>query len=480
MKSFQYRRIDPYRILIPRQGKMRTDAVIFVNGNLWNQIKNDESVIQIMNVATLPGIVGKALAMPDIHSGYGFPIGGVAAFDIDEGIISPGGVGYDINCGVRLIYTFFQKDEIKTKIDKIITAIFNSVPSGVGSRSNLRITKKEFKKIIKEGARYAVAMGLGEEEDLQYIEENGEMKGADQETISSRAYERGIEQLGTLGSGNHFIEIDYVERIYDEKVAEVFGLFTEQIVILIHTGSRGFGHQIADDYIKMMRKSISKYGITLPDQQLVCAPFKSVEGQDYWLAMKGAVNFAFANREIITHRVREAFLSVLRTSPRDAGLKLLYDVAHNIAKLEKLPVNGEEKEVIVHRKGATKAYPPGHPLIPEKYREVGQPVLIPGDMGRYSYVLSGTQTAYNTTFGSTCHGAGRVLSRHQARKVAAGRNIFDEMENKDIIVLAESRKTVVEEISEAYKDVSEVVKVVEGAGISRIVARLKPLAVIKG
>ncbi len=480
MRKFETRRIDPYRVMIPRQGQMITDAVIYASGPLWKMIKDDESVTQIANVATLPGIVGRALAMPDIHAGYGFPIGGVAAFDVDEGIISPGGVGYDINCGVRLISSFLTKEEIEDKIEKLLATIFYLVPSGVGSKGALKLSKKDLKKVVKHGARWAVTEGLGDEIDLQYIEENGEMKGADPDTISDRAYERGTAQLGTLGSGNHFIEIDYIQRIYLPEVAETLGLFEDQIVVLVHTGSRGFGHQIADDYIKIMRRNQKKYGISLPDQQLACAPFKSIEGQDYWAAMKGAVNFAFANREIITHRIREAFHTVFKSSPKRLGLNLVYDVAHNIAKVEQFEIDGETRPLVVHRKGATRAYPPHNPLIPPKYRSIGQPVLIPGDMGRYSYVLVGTERAYRETFGSTCHGAGRILSRHQAKKAAAGRDIVAEMEQKKILVMAESRRTIVEEIPDAYKDVAEVVKVVEGAGISRVVARLKPLAVIKG
>ena len=480
MRYFESKRIDPYRVLIPRHGKMQTDALIFATEKLWENFKNDESVIQIINVASLPGIVGKAMAMPDIHAGYGFPIGGVAAFDTDSGIISPGGVGYDINCGVRLISSFTKKDETEHKIDKILSTIFYLVPSGVGSKGSVKLSKKDLKRVVKQGARWAVTEGLGEESDLEYIEERGEIKGADPEVISERAYERGIQQLGTLGSGNHFIEIDYVEKIYDQTIAEIFGLFKEQIVVLIHTGSRGFGHQIADDYVKVMRRVQKKYGLDLPDQQLACAPFNSIEGQDYWEAMKGAVNFAFANREIITHRVREAFYTVIKGSKRNLGLNLIYDVAHNIAKVEEFEVDGVKKTLVVHRKGATRAFPPNHPLIPSKYRAVGQPVFIPGDMGRYSYVLAGTEEAYRTTFGSTCHGAGRLLSRHQAKKAAAGRDIVAEMEDKNIVVMAESRRTIVEEIPDAYKDVAEVVKAVEGAGISRIVARLKPLGVIKG
>ncbi len=479
--NFPSKRIDEFKILIPRHGKMNTDAIIYASKKLWEKIKNDESVTQIINVASLPGIVGKALAMPDIHAGYGFPIGGVAAFDTENGIISPGGVGYDINCGVRLISTYLKKKDVEEKIEKVLATIFSLVPSGVGSRSRiLKLSKREMKEVVKEGARWAVSNGLGETEDLEFIEENGIIKGAEPDAISQRAYERGMGQLGTLGSGNHFIEIDYVEEIYDQEKANIFGIFKNQVVILLHTGSRGFGHQIADDYIKVMRRNQKKYGINLPDQQLACAPFSSVEGQDYWAAMKGAVNYAFANREIITHRIREAFLSVFKKGYRKLGLKLIYDVAHNIAKIEEFEIEKKRKSLIIHRKGATRAYPPHHSLIPQKYRESGQPVLIPGDMGRYSFVLAGTEKAYKETFGSSCHGAGRILSRHQARKAVGQRNIIEEMEKRNITVLAESRRTVVEEVPEAYKDVADVIEVVKGAGISLPVARLKPLGVIKG
>ncbi len=480
MENLKTKRIDPYAVLIPQQSKMQTDAVIYVNDFLWETIKNDESISQLVNIASLPGIVGRAMAMPDIHTGYGFPIGGVAAFDVVNGIISPGGVGYDINCGVRLISTFLTINDIKDKLEKIIASIFYLVPSGVGSRSSLKLSKKELRSVITNGAKWAVKRGFGERRDLEYIEENGQMKDIDPDTISDRAYERGIFQLGTLGSGNHFIEIDYIQKIFLPNIADKLGLFKNQIVILVHTGSRGFGHQVADDYIKLMLRNQKKFGINIPDRQLACAPFNSAEGQNYWMAMKGAVNFAFANREIITHKIREAFYKIFKTTSNNLGLNLIYDVAHNIAKVEKFTVNGVEKELLIHRKGATRAYPPNHPLIPAEYRDIGQPVLIPGDMGRYSYVLVGTEKAYKETFGSTCHGAGRVLSRHQAKKIATKRNIIEEMEKKNIIIMAESRRTVAEEISEAYKDVTEVVKTVEGVGISKIVAKLKPIGVIKG
>lgn len=480
MQSVKLEKLDKYRWIINPTEGMRVPGIIYATHDMIDDITRDNAHIQVANVAHLPGIIKASLAMPDIHWGYGFPIGGCAAFDTDEGVISPGGVGYDINCGVRLLRTDLTRDMIENRIRELISALFNNIPTGVGSRGDLKLTIEEEKKVLKEGARWAVERGFGYPEDLERIEENGAMEGADPDVVSQRALERGREQLGTAGSGNHFLEIGYVDEIYDKEIAGVFGLRLNQITVLIHTGSRGFGYQVCDDYLKILSQYVRKAGISLPDKQLACSYFHSSEGQNYYRAMICAVNYAFANRQMITHWTRETFEKVLRMSPSDLNMKLVYDVAHNVAKVEKHIVDGKERRVIVHRKGATRAFPAGHPDVPKIYREVGQPVLIPGDMGRCSYVLVGTEKAMEETFGTTCHGAGRVMSRTQAIKSAKGRSIKQELEEKGIIVLSQDRDTLAEEMSDAYKDVSKVVDVVHMAGISRKVARIKPLGCIKG
>jgi tRNA-splicing ligase RtcB len=475
------RQIDAYRWEIPREGKMRTRGLIFASKEMLPVIQEDQSLQQVANVATLPGIVGPSLAMPDIHWGYGFAIGGVAAFDVEEGIVSPGGVGYDINCGVRLLRTKLPREQVICCIEDLVNALFNNIPSGVGSRrKDLKLTGPTSKKVLKDGARWAVKEGFGEASDLEHIEAGGRIEGADPDLVSQFAMDRGKDQVGTLGSGNHFVEVGYVLEIYDAGLAEKLGLFKDQVTAIIHTGSRGLGHQVCEDYIKVMLKASAKYGIELPDRQLCCAPLTSPEGKQYLAAMAGAANFAFANRQMITHWVRESFEQVFQMGPRDLGLELVYDVAHNIAKLETHKVEGKSRKLCIHRKGATRAFPPGHPEVPEAYRQTGQPVLIPGDMGRYSFVLVGTEKALTETFGSTCHGAGRRMSRHQAKKAARGRFIVKELAEKGIIVRGAGRATIDEEISEAYKDVESVVDVVHGAGIAKKVAKLKPLGVIKG
>lgn len=374
-----------------------------------------------------------------------------------------------------------SREDIKDRIKELVQALFSNIPSGVGShRKDLKLSKDDEKRVLKYGARWAVERGFGSEEDLAHIEENGCIEGADPDRVSEKALERGRAQLGTLGSGNHFVEVGYVEEVYDDSLARAMGLWKDQVTITVHTGSRGLGHQVCDDYIRVMMDASKRYGIELPDPQLCCAPVDSDEGRRYLEAMASAANFAFTNRQMITHWVRETFEQVFRKSPKDLGLDLIYDVCHNIAKIETHMVNGEKKKLCVHRKGATRAFPPNHPEIPEKYRSIGQPVLIPGDMGRCSYVLVGTERAMKETFGSTCHGAGRVLSRHQAIKAAKGRSIGKELEEKGIIVKGASRETLVEEIPDAYKDVTDVVNVVHNAGISRKVVKLVPLGVIKG
>ena len=475
------KRIDDTRIEVPADYKpgMRVKGIIYVDEVLEKALES-QSVDQVANVATLPGIVNASMAMPDIHSGYGFAIGGVAAFDLDEGIVSPGGVGYDINCGVRLLRTNLMKNDVMPKLKDLVGILYNEIPSGVGSKGKIRLTPDSERRLMLNGARWAVEEGYGEMSDLERIESGGCIDGADPDLISKKAYERGRAQQGTLGSGNHFLEIQYVDEIYDEKSANAIGLFEGQVTVMIHTGSRGFGHQVCTDFLEVMERAVSKYKIELPDRELACAPYKSPEAQDYLAAMRAAANYAWANRQCIMHWTREAFMDFFKTTPRDLGMNLIYDVAHNIAKVEEHIVNGRKKKLVVHRKGATRAFPPGHPDLPDAYKQIGQPVLIPGDMGRASFVLIGTEKAMSETFGSTCHGAGRMMSRHQAIKKAKGRAIWREMEDKGIIVRSAGRETLAEEMPEAYKDVSDVVDVVHKAGISKKVARLRPLGVIKG
>ncbi|PLY03363.1 MAG: RNA-splicing ligase RtcB [Desulfuromonas sp.] len=473
--------IDCCRWRIPQSGRMRTEGLVFADRKSIEFLQREQSLEQVRNVATLPGIVGAAMAMPDIHQGYGFPIGGVAAFDEKDGIVSPGGVGYDINCGVRLLRTNLEKGELKKNIAELANALFRNVPSGIGShRTDLQLSPAETRKVLRDGAGWAVSKGFGTLNDLDHIEDNGCIDGADPDLISERARQRGRNQLGTLGSGNHFLEIDYVEAILDPDAAAGLGLFPEQVVVSIHTGSRGLGYQVCDDNLRTMLAAARKYGIELPDRQLCCAPLDSPEGKNYLAAMAAAANFAFANRQIITARVRESFEQILHKGPADLRMSLIYDVCHNIAKWENHEINGKSRRLCVHRKGATRAFPPHHPETPDAFKALGQPVLIPGDMGRYSYVLLGTEAAFTETFGSTCHGAGRLLSRTAARKKARDQDIFGYLEKQGIILRAAGRSTVAEEIPDAYKDVREVVSVVERAGIGKIVARLRPMAVIKG
>lgn len=480
--SRQYRkRLDENRYVIERHDAMNVDGLVFVDDDLLSVLGTDESMRQVENVACLPGIAGPSMAMPDIHWGYGFPIGGVAAFRVSDGVVSPGGVGYDINCGVRLIRSSLTRKEATGKIREIIEGLHLNIPSGVGShRKDLKLSEKDLRKVLLEGSAWAVKNGFGAPEDTGLTEDEGRFSGADPDRVSERAYERGRDQLGTLGSGNHFVEAGVIEEIYDDAAAKAFGLFKDQITIMIHTGSRGLGYQVCDDYIREMIKASSRYGIVLPDRQLCSAPITSPEGRSYLSAMASASNYAFANRQIITHWVRETFETVFHASRERLGLTLVYDVCHNTAKIEKHIVRGDETLVCVHRKGATRAFGPGHRSVPEPYRAVGQPVLIPGDMGRASYVLCGTKRAMEETFGSTCHGAGRVMSRSEAIKKSRGRSIEKEMEAKGIHVRAHSRGTLGEEMPEAYKDVSKVVRVVHNAGISRLVAKIVPLGAIKG
>jgi len=476
-------KVDDYRWRIPKSYKagMRVDGLIFASQEMLNEIQEGQALEQVANVAFLPGIVGSSLAMPDIHWGYGFPIGGVAAMRVSDGVVSPGGVGFDINCGVRLLRTNLMEDEVRPKIRELVNALFRNVPSGLGSEGKIRLRRGEIDEVLIKGTRWAVEKGYGRPEDLETTEERGEMAGTDPTRVSGKAKERGTPQLGTLGSGNHFLEVAVIDQIHDEAIAKAMGINQlGQVMLLIHCGSRGLGHQIADDYITVMVNSMKKYKIELPDRQLACAPLNSEEGKSYLAAMRCAANYAWANRQCIAHWVREAFCEVLEKCEADAGLELIYDVAHNIAKIEEHEVNGKKVRLCVHRKGATRAFPAGHPDIPPKYARIGQPVLIPGDMGRFSYVLVGTERAMKESFGSTCHGAGRVKSRAAAKRMLRGEEVLKHLESRGITVRADSLKGLAEEASEAYKDVTTVVNVAHNAGISKIVARSRPIGVIKG
>lgn len=459
---------------------MRVPGLVFSSEEMLASIEGDRSPDQVVNVAHLPGIVGHSLAMPDMHWGYGFPIGGVAAFDPDEGVLSPGGVGYDINCGVRLLRSNIPREEITGVLAELATALYREVPCGVGTKSELRLSKPELEAVLREGAGWAVERGYGTEDDLAVLEEGGVMAGADPDKVSQRAKDRGRPQLGSLGSGNHFCELGYVAEIFDEAKARAFGLELGKITIMIHSGSRGLGHQICDSSLHQMVRASAKYGIELPDRQLCAAPLSSPEAHDYFGAMGSAINFAFANRQVMTQQARNAIARQLGQTPESLGLSTVYDVCHNIAKWETHEVDGVMRRLCVHRKGATRAFGPGHEDVPERYRDAGQPVIVPGDMGRYSYVLAGTERAMKETFGSSCHGAGRRLSRVKAKRAAQGRQLFRELEDKGVFVRADSRRTMAEEMPEAYKDVADVVDVMHESGIATKVAKLIPLAVVKG
>jgi tRNA-splicing ligase RtcB len=476
-------KIDDFRWRIPKSYKpgMRVPGIIYADEKLLKDIRQDKAVEQVANVAFLPGIVNASLAMPDIHWGYGFPIGGVAATDIENGgVISPGGVGFDINCGVRMLKTNLQYEDIKEKIKDLVYALFSDIPSGVGSKGDIRVSAREEREILVKGAKWAVEEGYGTQEDLECTEEYGTMAGADPSAVSDRAYERGKAQSGTLGSGNHFLEVQVIDQLYDARLCDEFGLTEGQVTVMIHSGSRGLGYQVCDDYTKSMIRCLQKYNINVPDRQLVCAPVNSAEGKAYLGAMKCAANYAWANRQCLMHLTRQVFERVFNMSWQKMGMFLIYDVAHNIAKIERHLVSGQEKTLCVHRKGATRAFGPGHPALPERYKRTGQPVIIPGDMGRNSYLLVGTQKAMEETFGSTCHGAGRVKSRTAATRSINLDTLLKELESKGIIVKASGRGTIVEEAPQAYKDVNEVVNVVHNVGISKRVARVRPLGVIKG
>jgi tRNA-splicing ligase RtcB len=476
-------RIDPNCVRIPKGYKpgMRVPGLIFVNDTLMEQVKKDQAPDQVANVAFLPGIVGASIAMPDIHWGYGFCIGGVAATDPAEGgVICPGGIGYDINCGVRLIRTNLGYREVKNHIRDLVRALFNTVPAGVGKGGKYKFGPKEMTALLAEGASFAVGRGLGVPRDLEHMEANGRIDGAEPDNVSDHAIRRGLEQCGTLGSGNHFLEVQVVDHVFDEEVATAFGLEKDQVCVLIHSGSRGLGYQVCDDALATLRTAHVKYGIELPDRQLACAPADSPEGRRYIGAMRAAANFGFCNRQLLTQQAREVFEQVFGRSWHDLGMDLVYDVAHNIAKLEEHTVDGKTKRLWVHRKGATRAFPPGHRELPRAYQKTGQPVIIPGDMGRASWVLVGQPGSMERTFGTTCHGAGRAMSRTAAVAAAGGRKIEKELEARGVIAMAQSRRGLAEEAPQAYKNVDDVVSVVDGAGLSKKVARMRPIGVIKG
>jgi tRNA-splicing ligase RtcB len=473
-------RIDDHTWEIPKQGGMRVPGIVYASSKLLASVRADKTLEQARNVACLPGIVKASYVMPDGHQGYGFPIGGVAAFDPDEGVISPGGVGYDINCGVRLLRTDLQAADVAKRLTELVDQLFRDVPCGVGVGGDFIFADKDMRRLLAEGAGALVDRGLASAADLEATESAGCLAGADPDAVSDQALKRGRDQCGTLGSGNHFVEVQRVEEVYDDQAAKALGLEAGLVTAMIHSGSRGLGHQVCQDAIRDLRKAPQKYGFTLPDGQLVCAPVKSDEGQRYLGAMRAAANFAWANRQLLAAQIRKTLARFFGESEAALGIRQVYDVAHNIAKIETHMVAGQARKLCLHRKGATRAFGPGHPELPERYRRLGQPVLIPGDMGRYSYVLVGTEKALTETFGSTCHGAGREMSRHQALKVAKGRSIIQELAAKGIVVRGAGRATIDEEISEAYKDVADVVDVVHGAGIAKKVAKLKPLGVIKG
>ncbi|MFN4033572.1 MAG: RtcB family protein [Fimbriimonadales bacterium] len=476
-------RIDDHRWRIPKTYKsgMRVDGLIFASDAIIEQIKQDQAPEQVANVAFLPGIVGCSIAMPDIHWGYGFPVGGVAAMDLDSGVISPGGIGYDINCGVRLLRTDLTEPQVRPRLKTLLDQLFRDIPAGFGGEGLIKTNRAELRQVMLKGAQWMVEHGYGWADDIAHTEANGRLEMPDPDVITEKAIERGKDQLGTLGGGNHFLEIQAVEQIYDEVAAAAMGITQiGQITVMIHTGSRGFGHQTCQDHLDIMEQAHKKYGISLPDRQLACAPINSEEGQTYLRAMHCAANFAFANRQAIAHWTRQAFAKIFQAMPESLGMYQVYDVAHNIAKIEEHTWDGKPIRVCVHRKGATRAFPPGHPETPDAYKQIGQPVLIPGDMGRYSFVLVGTETAMRESFGTTCHGAGRQMSRKGALREAQKRNIAKEMELQGILVRAQNKATLAEEASYAYKDVADVVEVVHRAGIARKVAKLRPIGVVKG
>jgi tRNA-splicing ligase RtcB len=469
-------RIDP----IESKG-MRVPVTIYANEELLSKMLSDRTIQQAMNVATLPGVQKHVVVLPDGHEGYGFPVGGVAAMSVDDGVISPGGVGYDINCGVRLIRTNLDEKDVRPKLKDLVNELFRAVPSGVGSEGVVKLSNAELDEVLTEGVYWAIRNGYGWEEDAEVCEENGKMNGADPSKVSNMARKRGAPQLGTLGSGNHFLEVQRVDKIYDHEAAKAMGIDHEgQITVLIHCGSRGLGHQICSDYLRVSESALKKYGITLPDRELACVPNSSPEGEAYRKAMYSALNFAWSNRQMITHWTRKAFEKVFNMSESDLGMHLVYDVAHNIAKVEEHKIDGSLKQVVVHRKGATRAFPANRPELPERYRSLGQPVLIPGSMGTASWILLGNARSMELTFGSTAHGAGRTMSRAAAKRSYTAQEVQKRLEVRGIYIKALTKEGVVEETPEAYKDVDAVADVSHKVGIATKVARLVPIGVIKG
>ena len=469
-----------YEIPTSHRPDMRVPARFYADDRLLDGITGDRSLEQLVNTATLPGVVRHVLAMPDMHQGYGFPIGGVVATELPHGVISPGGVGYDINCGVRLLASPLEADAVRPHLDHLATVLYANCPSGVGQGGPVKLKPGELDEVMENGARWALKRGFATEADLDRTEEGGCLAGADAGKVSARARERGRGQVGTLGAGNHFIEVDMVDRVQDETAARRLGLFPGQVVVQIHCGSRGLGHQVCTDYVNLFQKAVRQYGLTLPDRELVCAPVGSPEGRDYLAAMQAAANYAFANRQVLAFHIRRSFEQVLAGRVKNHHLFQVYDIAHNMAKIESHTVGGRRLTLCVHRKGATRAFGPGSEVLPAAYRDIGQPVLVPGSMGTSSWVLVGTEGAMDQTFGSTCHGAGRTMSRHQAKRSVHGAGLREELEARGIHVRAGSLSGLAEEAPGAYKDVDRVVDVVHGAGIARRVARLTPLAVIKG
>jgi len=477
-----FKRVNDYIFEVPRsfRADMRVPARFYADDSLLSNALEDKSLEQLVNTATLPGIVGYALAMPDIHQGYGFPIGGVVATALPDGVISPGGVGYDINCGVRLLGTHLDVHEVEPYLDDLATALQRNCPSGVGQGGEFRLSNAELDGVLEDGARWALKKGLATEDDLERTEEGGRIAGADASKVSPRARERGRDQIGTLGAGNHFIEVDVVDEVFDEQAADRMGLSPGRVVAQIHCGSRGFGHQVCSDYVKRFHGSVRQYGIQLPDRELVCAPLSSPEGQDYLAAMRAAANYAFCNRQVLTHLIRRSFEEALSGRAPNYHVYQIYDIAHNMAKIEEHEVDGRRMQLCVHRKGATRAFGPGAPGLPGVYRDIGQPVLVPGSMGTASWVLVGTEGSMRQTFGSTCHGAGRMMSRRQAKREVHGGELRQRLEAEGIRVRAGSLAGLAEEAPVAYKDVDRVIEVVHNAGIARKVARIVPLAVVKG
>lgn len=483
MKEFEIKKISDYKweLVLNKELGMRVPGIIFSDKQLLDYASKEETLAQVANVANMPGILKASYAMPDIHYGYGFPIGGVAAFDIDEGVISPGGVGFDIACGVRLLRSDLEYEDIKKRLELLMSNVFSSVPKGLGTKGRIKLNEKEIFNIFKNGAVWAIKSGYGCDEDRYHIEEEGCMDGAEPLNVSKEAIMRGFDQVGSLGSGNHFIEIQKVDEIFDRTAAKRMGLHEGQVTVMIHSGSRGLGHQVCSDYLKVMQNAVKKYDIILPDRQLACAPVNSAESRKYYSAMVCAVNFALANRQCLAHWIRIVFERMFNRSYKKLGLDLIYDVSHNIAKFEKHDIDGKQKEVCIHRKGATRSFGPDCLGIPDDYKDLGQPVIIPGDMGRYSYVLLGTAKAMQESMGSTCHGAGRLLSRTSAKKKVNGKQLQKELfDTKGIIVLADSMSSLAEEAPIAYKDVRNIVDIAEKAGLSKKVAKLVPLGVIKG